>query len=440
VGLTVAVSAPAVGDAFAAIIGGGHLITAAPQLAAASVDGLTPRWLARPGSIEEVSRVIALATAEGLAVAPRGSGSVLDLGAPPARLDLILDLSRLTGILDYVPADMVATVQAGVSLDSLGRELGKHAQMLALDPCGGASRTVGGVLATNASGPRRFRYGTGRDLLLGARFVQADGTVTWGGSKVVKSVTGYDIPKLLTGSLGTLGVIVEATLRLHPVQPASGSWLFAFTSPEAAGALVASILASSLEPDRIEWLNAAALGRVGQARAQTAVAVSVASVAEAVTSQGALLGSMASRLGGHASPLGDGFWPRLGDALAGSVVIKVASEISRLAFWAGEIEGAAAGLGLSLAVVGEAGNGILRAAVEGSVSPESWGRHFVGPLREALAAEGGSLVVERAPLDLKRAADVWGPVPETALAVMKRLKAEFDPRGTLNPGRFVGGL
>ena len=176
--------------------------------------------------------MIALAAAEGLAVAARGSGSALDLGAPPARLDLVLDLSRLTGILEYVPADMVATAQAGVTLDALSRELGKHGQMLALDPYGGGSRTVGGVIATNASGQRRFRYGTGRDLLLGARFVQADGTATWGGSKVVKSVTGYDVPKLLVGSLGTLGVLVEATLRLHPMPLDKSCWS-ATRSPRA---------------------------------------------------------------------------------------------------------------------------------------------------------------------------------------------------------------
>lgn len=439
--MTVAVSAPAaLGDALAAIVGGEHLTTASSQLAAAAIDGVIPRWLARPGSMDDVSRLIALASAEGLAVAPRGSGSALDLGAPPPRLDLILDLSRLTGILDYVPADMVATAQAGVTLDALTRELGKHGQMLALDPYGGATRTLGGLLATNASGPRRFRYGTGRDLLLGARFVQADGAVTWGGSKVVKSVTGYDIPKLLTGSLGTLGVIVEATLRLHPVQPASESWLFSFDSREAAAELVGSILASSLEPDRLAWFNAAALGRVGQDSAPAAVAVSVASVAEAVASQGALLGSMASRLGARVSTLDESFWPRVGGALAGPTVVKIASELRRLPFWVGEIESATARHGLSVAVVGEAGNGVFRAAVEGSVSPETWAREIIAALREALAAEDGSLVVERAPLGLKRAADVWGPVPETALTVMKRLKVEFDPRGTLNPGRFVGGL
>jgi glycolate oxidase FAD binding subunit len=296
------------------------------------------------------------------------------------------------------------------------------------------------VLATNASGQRRFRYGTGRDLLLGARFVQADGTVTWGGSKVVKSVTGYDIPKLLIGSLGTLGVIVEATLRLHPVQPASGSWLLSFTSREAAGSLVAAVLASSLEPERLAWLNAEALERVGSERAEAALAVSVATVAEAVTSQGALLGSMASRLGARVSALEEGFWTRLGGALASSTVVKLASEIRRLPFWAGEVERVISRHGPTVSLVGEAGNGILRAAVEGSVAPDTWAREIASPLREALAAEGGSLVVERAPLDLKRAVDVWGPIPEVALAVMKRLKTEFDPRGVLNPGRFVGGL
>lgn len=435
-----AVSAPAVEVALAAIVGREHVAGSGVRLAASAVDGCTPRWLVSPSTVDEVSRVMALACAEGLATAPRGSGSALDLGAPPARLDLVLDLSRLAGILDYVPADMVATVQAGVTLETLGRELGKHGQMLALDPYGGASRTVGGALATNASGQRRFRYGTGRDLLLGARFVQADGTVTWGGSKVVKSVTGYDIPKLLVGSLGTLGIIVEATLRLHPVQPASGTWLFAFESRAGAAQLVADILASSLEPERLAWLNGRALARAGSERAEAAVAVSVASVDEAVASQGALLSSMASRLGARVSTVDGGFWTLVGEALAGPIVVKAAGEIRRLPYWAGEIERAASAVGLGLSLVGEAGNGVLRAAVEGSVSPETWVERIVGPLREALSAEGGSLVVERAPAELKRTADVWGAVPEAAVAVMKRLKSEFDPRGILNPGRYVGGL
>ena len=433
-------SAPAVAAALGAMVGREHVATSTTELAAAAVDGVTPRWLVRPASVDEVARVMTLAASEGLAVAPRGSGSALDLGMPPARVDLALDLSRLTGILEYVPADMVVTVQAGVRLDVLGRELGKHGQMLALDPYGGSSRTVGGVLACGASGQRRFRYGTGRDLLLGARFVQAEGTVTWGGSKVVKSVTGYDVPKLLAGSLGTLGVIVEATLRLHPAPPASGSWLFAFTSRAAAAAFVASVLASSLEPDRLAWLNAAALARTGLKGPEAGVAVSVGSVAEAVSSQGAALASLASAQDGRASTLDEAFWPTLGSALAGPVVVKLASEIRRLAFWVDELEKTFGRGGLAVTIVGEAGNGILRASADGRVTSETWAKEIVAPLREGLAGEGGSLVIERAPVEVKRAADVWGPVPEPSLTVMKRLKAEFDPRGILNRGRFVGGL
>ena len=430
-------SARAPADALAAIVGREHVVGSPPG---ASVDGVVPRWGVSPGSVDEVSRIMKLAAAERLVVIPRGSGSALDLGTPPSTVDIAMDLSRLDGILDYVPADMVATVQAGVRLDVLGRELGKHGQMLALDPHGGLSRTVGGVLACGASGPRRFRYGTGRDLLLGARFVQADGTITWGGSRVVKSVTGYDIPKLLAGSLGTLGIIVEATLRLHPVPPASGSWLFAFPSRDAAASFVAAVLASTLEPERLTWLNGAALARAGHPGTEAAIAASIGSVQEAVEAQGATLAAMASPGGGRVSALGDGFWSGLGNVLAGPIVLKLTSQLDRLAFWAGELEQTCARRSLVPAVVGEAGNGVLRAAVEGSVPAADVGRDIVSPLRERLVAEGGSLVVERAPVELKRAVDVWGPIPEPALAVMKRLKTEFDPRGTLNPGRFVGGL
>jgi glycolate oxidase FAD binding subunit len=436
----VSVSAPALAEAFAAIVGREHVAGSAAELSAAAVDGVIPRARVRPSSMDDVSRIMKLAASEGLSVVPRGSGSALGLGMPPARVDVALDLSRLTGIMEYVPADMVATVQAGVRLDVFGRELGKHGQMLALDPYGGLSRTVGGVIASGASGQRRFRYGTGRDLLLGARFVQADGTVTWGGSKVVKSVTGYDVPKLLAGSLGTLGVIVEVTLRLHPVQPASGTWLFAFSSRDAAAAFVAAVLASTLEPDRIAWLNSVALARSGIGGGDAGVAVSIGSVAEAVSAQGAVLASMATSEGGRVSALDERFWSGLGGALAGPIALKLASGLRRLPFWAGELEKAFARRGLSAAIVGEAGNGVLRAAVEGSLPPGAWAMEIVSPLRDGLSAEGGSLIVERAPVELKRAADVWGPIPEPALAVMKRLKSEFDPSGTLSPGRFVGGL
>src|SRR5262245_15285424 len=183
-------SSVAFAEALAEIVGAEHLDTDAEALAGHAIDGVVPRVAARPGSVQELSRLVALARAEGLAVAPRGSGSSLALGLPPRRLDLVVDLRRLDRVMEWVPDDMVATVEAGVTLGALAARLRGHRQRLPLDPPGAAARTIGGVLATGASGPLRFRYGGPRDLLLGVRFVQADGTVTWGGSRVVKSVSG----------------------------------------------------------------------------------------------------------------------------------------------------------------------------------------------------------------------------------------------------------
>jgi glycolate oxidase FAD binding subunit len=445
----VGVSAPAISEALAAIAGGDRVVSDPRALGAAAIDGVAPRWIVRPESVSAVSGVLTLATAEGLAVVPRGSGSALGLGNPPRRADLVLDTAGLAGITEYVPEDMVASVRAGTTLGMLGGELSKHGQRLALDPPRGASRTIGGVLATRGSGPLRFRYGTGRDLLLGARFVQADGTITWGGSRVVKSVTGYDVPKLLVGSLGTLGVIVEATLRLHPIPAATGSWLCAFDSADRTAAFLAALLASSLEPERIAILNGVAARASGlaapvpgreAARDAPLVLVAVGSVEEAVASQGAALGSLARREGAAVGVAGPEAWGRLDAALDAPVLLELAGEIRRTTAWLGRAEQLAERAGLEAAGVGQAGNGILWLALRGAASGEAIARDVVRPLREELRAERGSVVVQRAPRDLKAALDSWGPVEPDALAIMARIKAEFDPSAILNPGRFAGGL
>ena len=435
-----AVSSPALSAALAEIVGRKHLFADPARLAASAVDGVTPRWIARAGRVEEVSRLLALATAERLAVAPRGSGSSMALGNAPRRLDLVLDLGRLTGVTDYVPEDMVASAAAGTALGALGERLARERQRLAIDPLGGAMRSIGGVLAAHASGPLRFRYGTARDLLLGVRFVQADGTVTWGGSRVVKSVTGYDVPKLLVGSLGTLGVIVEATLRVHPVPPATGSWLCAFSSPEAAQGFLSALLASPIEPDRLVLLGSSARRSCGWPGPGPAVLVSVASVEEAVTTQAAALADLASREGGEFRSIPSSAWETLGAALDAQVLLRLAGEARRIAAWLGRVEELAATAGLDVAGVGQAGHGVLQVAVRGVESAPSLGRDLVARLREELRAEGGSVVVERAPVALKSDLDVWGPIQSESMAIMERLKREFDPDGILNPGRFAGGL
>ena len=434
-----AVSAPALHEAIAGIVGREHLAVDRRACEAVAVDGVIPRAVARPGTADEVSALLALATAERLAVGPRGSGSSQALGAPPGRLDLVLDLTRLHAVTEYVPADMVASVEAGITLGALDAELRPHQQRLALDPPGGAWRTIGGVLATGASGPLRFRYGTGRDLLLGVRFALADGTLTWGGAKVVKSATGYDVPKLLVGSLGTLGVVVGSTLRLHPRPPAEGGWIASFHESAAAQAFLSGVLASSIEPERLALVNDRAARPSGLARARRALLVSIASDAEAVESQGAALADQARRAGGEIAPLDGAAWRALDAAVDAPVRLAARGEVRRIVPWLDRAEALCAHAGIGAAAVGQAGNGVLHLALDGVDSAEMLDR-VLTPLRQEMAGEGGSVIVERAPLEIKRAIDVWGPIGADALAIMARLKREFDPHDVLNPGRFVGGL
>ncbi len=429
------VSSDALTDALAGIVGKDRLLTDSASLASCAVDGALPAWIVRPESVDDVSRLLRLAAEERLAVAPRGSGTLMGLGNPPRRLDGVLDLAGLAAVVDYEPADLTATVQCGIPLAALAPRLAAQRQFFPLDPLDGSSPSVGGVLATNASGPLRYGYGTPRDLLLGVRFVQADGTVTWGGARVVKSVTGYDIPKLMVGSLGTLGVLVEATLRLHPVPESEGTWVVTFPAAERAAGLLAAILDSSLQPNRLEILSGTAAARTAGA---AAVAVSFGSVPEAVSAQGEDLGAIARGEGGRVATAEGDFWARPWGFLAdATVVLKVAAPPSEVAALCGEIQRLAVGIGIVSGILGEAGNGILHVALREALPAGEWESRVVGPLRARLAGAGGSVVVERAPREVKERLDVWGPVEPATLALMKRLKSEFDPVGILNPGRYV---
>jgi glycolate oxidase FAD binding subunit len=436
----VVVSTPALHDALADLVGREHLLRDPAGLARYAVDGLVPGAVVRPGSGEEVGRLLALCAAERLAVVPRGAGTAQTLGNPPRRLDLVVELARLAAVHEYVPEDMVATVGAGLTLAGLGAQLAPHRQRLALDPPGGGPRSVGGVLATNASGPLRFRYGTGRDLLLGARFVQADGTLTWGGAKVVKSVTGYDVPKLLVGSLGTLGILVEATLRLHPMPPATRSWQVGLPSHAVAAAFLAALVDSPLQPDRAALLDAAGLRRAGLTADPVALLLSIGSVAEAVEQQGRTLEALARGHGGRIEAIAETAWSALGAAVEAPVLLRLASEPRRLLDWAEAARAAAGRLGVDTTVLAQPGHGVLEMAVWDSRDPRRLGEELVRPLRAAVEAEGGSLVVERAPIELKVSCEVWGSIQAEILSIMKRIKREFDPDDVLSPGRFVGGL
>ncbi|HEU4370065.1 MAG TPA: FAD-binding oxidoreductase [Methylomirabilota bacterium] len=432
------VTARALGGALASIVGPGADESPAAR-AAAAVDGREPQWVVRPRTLDEAARVVALAHDEGLAVLPRGGGSALGLGAPPERADLVLDLGGLDAILEHNPDDLTATVQAGVTAGALAARLAAHRQTLPLDPPGWSRRTLGGIAATAASGPLRPRCGTMRDLLLGVRFVQADGVLTWGGARVVKSVTGYDVPKLLVGSLGTLGVLGELTLRLHPLPESEATCLVELRSVEAAQELAAGLVDSTLQPSRLELLAAGALAASGLPPAAAGIVVSFGSVEAAVRAQQAVVIGQAGRVRARVETMGPGFWRTYDRVLAGtgSTVLRVTTLTTRLAATIGEVR-TALGDTPDLVVTACVPLGLLRVAV-GQRSPAFLAR-AIEQLRAFVAADDGSVVVERGAAALRSSVDAWGPVPPPALELMRALKQEFDPRRTLNPGRFAGGI
>jgi glycolate oxidase FAD binding subunit len=388
-----------------------------------AVGGVVPSLVARPGSTEEVAAVLRAAADASLAVVPRGAGTKLSWGLPPERADLVLDLGRMSAVLEHAAGDLIVKTQAGTPLAAVQEAVAKAGQRLALDdPLGGA--TVGGVLATNLSGPRRMAFGTARDLLIGITIVRADGVVAKAGGRVVKNVAGYDLGKLMIGSLGTLAVITEATFRLHPL-PATGRLVTAsFSRPEEAQRLVQGVLHAQVVPSALEVEAAGGAGTVSVLLEGTEAGVEGRA-------------ANARELLGGAADVGDvpdgwGAFPWVG-AGERPVALKATFALSGLA----RVLAAAAETGADLRLRGSAGAGVAYAVLPGTTDPGAVAA-VVQRLRAECTAVGGSLVVVDAPPQVLEAVDVWGPV--SGLDLMRRVKEQFDPERRLAPGRFVGGI
>ena len=389
--------------------------TRRPAGAGDAVGGVVPREVAQPTSAQEVSEVLRAAATDRLTVVPVGGRSKLTWAAPPESCDLLLDLTGLDRIVEHVAGDLTVVAEAGVRLADLQTELAGAGQLLGLDPPEDGA-TLGGVVSANASGPRRLRYGTTRDLLIGITVVLADGTVAHAGGKVVKNVAGYDLGKLFTGAHGTLGVVTSTTWRLHPVPPAQRVVTLELPDAAAAGPLATTLARSTLTPSAVELI-----GTTGGPARLVVVFESIAeSVADQARSAVALLG------GGHeADDVPDDLGRRPGGE--GDVVL-------RLAHVPAALEPVLAALPAGTPVAAHAGTGVTYAAVPAGDAVEALPR-----LRAALTPHDGTAVVLRAPDGVRDLLDHWGPVGD-ALDLMRRVKERFDPERRLSPGRFVGGL
>ena len=431
-------------------VGAANVLTGV-ELSPYVVEGRTPEAAVFPGSIEEVAAVMALASEVGTPVMPWGGGTAASVGMPAGRTGLVIGLRRLARLLDHEPGDLTATVEAGMTVRAFQTALGSRGQWLSLDPADAERATVGGVLATNACGPRRHLYGTARDVLIGVTVVTADGSIVKGGGKVVKNVAGYDLPKLFIGSYGTLGVIVEATVKLRPLPEQEELVSVRFDRLKDAGSAVKAVAASDLIPNAVELLDGAGASGAGLAAGSPTpggvLVVGFDGVREQVDWQRAELARLTGPLGGRDPKLLDAAaWTRLPTAARAAfsttaAVMTLAVLPSQVAEIMEQGAGIARGRGLQSAWAAHAGVGVVRGALGSEPAPKDPAALAVvlAEWREMARAGGGYANLEWAPLAIKSQIPVWDD-PGAAGRIMERIKAQLDPRNILNPGRFVAGI
>lgn len=391
-----------------------------------AVEGVEPDFVVEPGSVEEVSALMKLAAREGLAVAPRGGGTKMHIGDPPRRLDLIVSTARMNEVLEHTPGDQIVRLQAGVKLEDLQKYVSSSDQMLAIDPPESGA-TVGGIVAANSSGPRRYRYGTIRDLIIGITVVLHDGTVAKAGGKVVKNVAGYDLSKLFTGSLGTLGVIATANFRLHPRPEASRTVAVEVTEPQQAQAAAQAIVHSQVEATAVE---------LHYGENEKLLAVLLESISGGIDAK-AETASFLLKQYGEVRTLSQEEADRLGSLTSPQVVMKIGAPPVDLAAVLESVLGAVERKGLAHPrITGHAGTGVTLVGL--SEETEDGAAGFVEEMREIWVRRGGSVTLQRAPLTLKQRVSTWDNGGDY-LGLVRRVKEKFDPRGGMNPGRFLGG-
>lgn len=441
-----------------AIVGGAQVAAGIDQTALFAVDGVIPELVVRPGTQEEVAQVVATCYAAGAAMLPWGGGTAMGLGNPPPRVEVMIHLDRLDRIVEWDPANLCVTAEAGLRLGALQEILARDKAILPLDPPASHRLTLGGLVAANQSGPGRLLYGTVRDWLLGMRVVLPDGERIHCGGRVIKNVSGYDMNKLFIRSLGTLGIVTEVTFKLLPMPTVRAGVMGLFPELTQAWTAVKQALESFLLPEALDFLNPAAVTLLAPALGFQAtagscgLAVALAGSPETVERQVHDFTALFKNGGGTVIPLPtertSQAWEAIRNLLERAsasnparILCKIAVPIGRT----GDLVAAAGRVGqncgLQATVVAHAGSGVIWALyLPGSeVVPEERVVQALEGLRGKAVVAEGTLVLQNAPPALKRRVDAWG-APGDGFDVMRRLKLEFDPRGLCNPGRFVGGI
>ena len=404
-----------------------------------SVDGLLPSTVMRPNDADHAARDLHACDQVLAAVAVWGGGTQMRLGAPPRGYEVAFSTERMTGLLEYEPADLTCRVEAGMRLRDLQATLRAQGQRLPLDPPHPERATVGGMVAANSNGLTRGRYGTVRDWVIGIAVAYPSGKVARAGGKVVKNVAGYDLMKLHIGALGTLGVIAEVNLKVQARPEAEATLLSHFEAPGAALEVGLQLARQYLAPAAAVVVDGASLPeflpppRTGEGRGggRWTLALKLDGYAREVDAARDLAIRFIRDAGSAVEELEipPAFWDAARDWSAPAdegVVLRAIVPLT-------SSQRLIAAVPPDARVLAQPASGVVDVRVPAPSAVETLSR-----LRDAAGAEG-QVVVAAAPVGVKQAVDVWGP-PPPGFPIMRALKQALDPNGILNPGRFVGGI
>ncbi|MYC74249.1 FAD-binding oxidoreductase [Candidatus Poribacteria bacterium] len=416
------------------------------QVAAYTFDGYVPKAVVLPTSVQEMQEILQFAVEQNLSIMPAGAGTKLGIGNLPQKVDIVLATTYLNSVVEYEPADLTVTVEAGIRLRYLQTELAKHRQYLALNPPYADRCTIGGIVSTNASGSFRLRHGTARNQVLGLRVVRADGTVVKSGGKVVKNVAGYDLNKLYIGGFGTLGIITEVTLKLSPIPVRQAVLTANFQDVQKAADTGLDIVGSQtlpmfvnlfVNPDSTLSGTEGPMLVVGFGGDPETVAWQLTQCQRIMEQNGAMGVTIVENESlQHLQEAVQEF--SADNKNTERVVAKLNLKRTDLAEFATQI--AEANWARDVQMMALLGSGVLYITLPTASDTDYQSlADALTQLRQAAMSQQGNLIIEVAPPELKRHIDVWGSV-EGTLNLMKQIKAKFDPVDLLNPGRFVSSI
>jgi glycolate oxidase FAD binding subunit len=448
-----------------AMLGAGSVAADLSSRETYAVDEIAPAAVVKPETVEQVEAIIAVAISEKLAVIPRGHGTKMGMGMPPERYDLALEMTGLRQIAYYDPDDLTLSVDAGMDLSALAETLAEHRQFLPLAVPFFGESTVGGAVASGISSSLREGYGTARDFLLGAEFVSGSGALTKSGGRVVKNVSGYDLHKLLIGSLGTLAAITRLNFRTYPAPQGYGELVAAFSTIEDLLQFSSLVRKSPLSPSSFQILSPTAARATAKFKEDRGTPMPEwfgdGLWHACVLFEGAdpVIQRYSTDLVRHAQQAGVSAFSVLDSAktkalsaalrelLSAHVSAGPAATIFRMdalpVFSAGilRLQELASKLACPCSIFGNA-SGPLYFTVNPAVSNEqtiSSLAQICAEVFEYAASRQGEASIPFCPTELKRLVNVWGPARKDA-QMMRRVKKAFDPENIFAPGRFVAGI